>query len=388
MRGRSGQRPEKKAAPAAGWTSVESIVATLMKAVQGDNVEKVKNLAAELTPQQINQTNAKGNNALMIAAKSGNDEMVEILLNKGANIDAINEEGQNALMFAANSGNVNSVEILLNKGANINAVTNNDRTTALMIAAEKGHRGVVIILAGRLSAEQIRQVNGYGKNALDIAKEKSSSCKGYTEVFEILAGILTKKSRAAAINQVPEKSHSQNPVDNEDEKDPSAGIIVSTPANKSKIKVEIEDQPGMDLKYLVRQALSQITDATAKADEAAESLEGIHLSPEEEKSLADALKNAQAMVKKLSALQKRAAADPVMRFPQHPLASASFRERIAASRNAPAAAPVMMGPSIEVNLPQAAAAPGPSKHTVGQHTKREAEDRAVDGKGRAAANRR
>jgi hypothetical protein len=415
---------ETKAAPAAGWAPVKDIVAALMQAVQRVNVEEVNNLAAKLTPKQINKTNENGNNALMIAAARGHVALVEILLDKGAKIDAINKEGRNALMFAAKSGNVEVVKMLLDKGANINAVTNKDSTTALMIAAksgndemvgillnkgakidainkegqnalmiaaEKGHRGVVIILAGRLSAEQIRQVNIYGKNALDIAKEKSSSCKGYTEVFEILAGILTEKSRAAAIDQVPEKSHSQNP---------DAPL-----ASKSEVAIvgepeEIEDQPGMNQAGIERQAVSAITDAIEKAGKAAESLEGIHLSPEEKKSLSDARVKIQKLERRLEALQTGAERQGLQ----------GFAERIAASRNAPAAAaavnPVMEGPGLEEDngppgaaagqglqgfanpdAPHAAADPGRNQQPVGQHTQRAA-DRAVDGKGRAAANRR
>jgi ankyrin repeat protein len=503
MRGKSEQKPETKAAPAAGRASVKNIVAALMQAAHSGNVEEVNNLAAKLTPQQIDKTNAKGNNALMIAAAKGNVAVVEALIEQKADINIANNDGKNALMFAAQIGNVAVVKMLLDKGANINALTDDgstaltfaaqigkgevvkmlldpkrqlnpeqinhannngftalmfavqggnvnlvqtlldnganinalthDGTTALMIAAEKGRLSVVQMLAGRLSAEQIDHANNNGSTALMFAVQsgklsvvrilanklsaeqidhKNSNGKtardlavaqGKGAVVEILDEILAEKRRAAAINQVPEKSHSQNPVENEDEKDPGAGIIVSTPANKSKIEVEIEDQPGMDLKYIVRQALSQITDAIEKAGKAADSLEGIHLSPEEEKSLADALENAQAMVKKLLALQKGAAGQGLQGFanPNAPHAAADpgrnqqpvgpHKQSIVAARsaieNAPAAAaavnPVMEGPGLEEdngppgaaagqglqgfanqNAPLAAAAPGPDQQQV------------------------
>ena len=67
---------------------------------------------------------------LMLAAKSGNTETVERLLNRGANIEANDNAGQTPLMIAAMWGDAEQVERLLNRGANIEAKDNAGQTPA------------------------------------------------------------------------------------------------------------------------------------------------------------------------------------------------------------------------------------------------------------------
>ena len=59
-------------------------------------------------------------NALQSAAHSGQIEMVEFLLTKGANIDG-GKSSMSALSIASSKGHRKLVELLVSKGANLNS---------------------------------------------------------------------------------------------------------------------------------------------------------------------------------------------------------------------------------------------------------------------------
>src|SRR5277367_3471576 len=79
------------------------------------------------------------------AAGNGHVEVVKLLLNARANIEAANKYGQTPLHRAAWDGHVEVVKLLLNARANIEAADKGGRS-ALSIAQEKGHEEVVMIL--------------------------------------------------------------------------------------------------------------------------------------------------------------------------------------------------------------------------------------------------
>lgn len=77
----------------------------------------------------------KGYTPLMFASQNGNEKIVELLIFKGANINAKDDFSNDALMIACQNGKKKVVELLISKGANINA-KNNDLMTPLMIASK------------------------------------------------------------------------------------------------------------------------------------------------------------------------------------------------------------------------------------------------------------
>mmetsp|Transcript_37040 Transcript_37040/g.97020 ORF Transcript_37040/g.97020 Transcript_37040/m.97020 type:complete len:243 (+) Transcript_37040:26-754(+) len=54
---------------------------------------------------------------LMRACEGGHVEIVECLLEHGANVNAVDQDGWNALFFSAKTGNVNTLETLVDHGA-------------------------------------------------------------------------------------------------------------------------------------------------------------------------------------------------------------------------------------------------------------------------------
>lgn len=74
---------------------------------------------------------------LMRAARDGREQLVEILLAAGADVNAMTEEGT-ALMNAAEKDRRKVIAILIAANADINAKRADDRT-ALTLAAQEGH---------------------------------------------------------------------------------------------------------------------------------------------------------------------------------------------------------------------------------------------------------
>lgn len=110
----------------------------------------------------IDAGSESGRSALQIAAHEGNVELVEILIRRGADINARNQYflGPNsgshitALTAASNNGHVRTVQVLLEHGSDINAGLStmvcpvNFSGTALRAASANGHLGVVQLLLG------------------------------------------------------------------------------------------------------------------------------------------------------------------------------------------------------------------------------------------------
>ena len=94
----------------------------------------------------VNATNGKNETALMIACHKGNTDAVHTLLNAGADLNIPDCKGAMCIHHAVvNSCSKDMLEILVNHGADVNA-TNKKNVTALMLACEKGNKDVISVL--------------------------------------------------------------------------------------------------------------------------------------------------------------------------------------------------------------------------------------------------
>lgn len=84
------------------------------------------------------------NNSFHAAVSSGNELIVQELLDKGADINSIGRLHMSALMYAAQFGRTNVVKYLLAKGADVNLKVNGE--TALIIAKKNKHPDIVKLL--------------------------------------------------------------------------------------------------------------------------------------------------------------------------------------------------------------------------------------------------
>ena len=93
----------------------------------------------------VNAADISGNTALMRASENGHTDVVRLLLEKGVDVNAVYNHGETALMRASAWGHLDAVRLLLEKGADVNAV-NDYGETALMLASREGHLDVVKLL--------------------------------------------------------------------------------------------------------------------------------------------------------------------------------------------------------------------------------------------------
>ncbi|XP_063292663.1 protein phosphatase 1 regulatory subunit 12C isoform X1 [Pelobates fuscus] len=171
----------------------------------GDLLEAEDMLRGEAGNEVIDSTNTDGISALHQACIDENLEVVEFLVNHGANVNQADNEGWTPLHVAASCGYMEIAEYLLKHSANIAAV-NSDGDVPLDIAeddcmetllrAEISKRGIDIEAAKReeeqvmlqdarqwLNASKIEDIRHAktGASALHVA-----AAKGYIEVMRLL----------------------------------------------------------------------------------------------------------------------------------------------------------------------------------------------------------
>jgi ankyrin repeat protein len=100
----------------------------------------------------VNAQNSGGYTALMAAAKNGQVDGVNKLLEQKANIDVQGYNGLTALMLAAENNQLTIVKALLTKNADSNLQDNNG-WTALMKAVYRGNTDCVVAIADRSHQE-------------------------------------------------------------------------------------------------------------------------------------------------------------------------------------------------------------------------------------------
>jgi serine/threonine-protein phosphatase 6 regulatory ankyrin repeat subunit B len=122
--------------------------------------------------------NAMDETPLTRAAINGSESAVRMLLEKGANVESRDKSGFVPVLLAAWKGHTAVVRLLLEYGASSDSA-DADGNTALMLAAHNGHHKTVLSLLAR-SAE-INRVNRAHRTALSFAAEK-----GHDKAVELL----------------------------------------------------------------------------------------------------------------------------------------------------------------------------------------------------------
>lgn len=115
---------------------------------------------------------------LNLAAKQGFAEVVSALVEVGANVDNADEDGWTALRSAAWGGHLAVVSVLLSAGASVNNA-DVDQRTALRAAAWGGHEEIVIKLLENNA--DVNKADNEGRTALIAA-----AYMGHTEIVEDL----------------------------------------------------------------------------------------------------------------------------------------------------------------------------------------------------------
>jgi len=104
--------------------------------------------------------------------------VVELLLARGADVNARENSGWTPLLWAANKGHVKLAEMLLARGADVNARAN-DGTTPLQTAACYDHRDLAQLLLASKANVNAKDANGN-------TPLHTSAYRGYKDVAELL----------------------------------------------------------------------------------------------------------------------------------------------------------------------------------------------------------
>ncbi|ALS61460.1 ankyrin repeat domain-containing protein [Pandoraea norimbergensis] len=115
----------------------------------------------------LDATNAAGENALMLASLQGLTPMVKLMIDKEAEV---NKKGWAPLHYAATSGNDEIVQLLLDASAYVDAESPNG-TTPLMMAARGGHITTCKVLLD--GGADVRLKNQLGLTAIDFANQSN-----------------------------------------------------------------------------------------------------------------------------------------------------------------------------------------------------------------------
>ncbi|MCW5664053.1 MAG: ankyrin repeat domain-containing protein [Piscinibacter sp.] len=112
-------------------------------AIQRDSARAFAALV-ETPGLDVNQLNKAGESALMLAAIKGQLDWCEKLLQRGARV---NQPGWSPLHYAATGPNPRIVELLLARGAEVEAVSPNGSTPLMMAARYGSEESVRLLLA-------------------------------------------------------------------------------------------------------------------------------------------------------------------------------------------------------------------------------------------------
>ncbi|CAB1414212.1 unnamed protein product, partial [Pleuronectes platessa] len=118
------------------------VMKAIIHAINDDNVPGLQHLLGSLNSYDINQPNKHGTPPLLIAAGCGNIQIIEVLMRKGAEIQAHDKSGANAIYYAARHGHVETLRFLHEKKCPLD-VQDKSGETALHVAARYGNVDVV-----------------------------------------------------------------------------------------------------------------------------------------------------------------------------------------------------------------------------------------------------
>uniref|UniRef100_A0A673BXS3 SAM domain-containing protein n=1 Tax=Sphaeramia orbicularis TaxID=375764 RepID=A0A673BXS3_9TELE len=127
----------------------------------------------------VNATTAKGLTPLMLAASCGNESIAYFLLQQGAELEVKDSRGWTALFHCTSTGHQQMVKFLLDNNADANVKEPGSGFTPLMEAAASGHEIIVQYLLDH--KVKVDQRNAKGETARALAM-----LYGYTKIVSLI----------------------------------------------------------------------------------------------------------------------------------------------------------------------------------------------------------
>ncbi|KAH0785013.1 ankyrin [Histomonas meleagridis] len=159
---------------------------------------------------KLNMISDENETLLKAAAKDGNNEMCERILESGVNINHQDIYGYTALMYAVDAGKTETVKFLIEKGANLN-LQNAEGNTAVMLAC-KSEENIDIIKMLFENDADFNIVNKYGKVAHNFSFDE-----GLTDLFSQVVEYEDLQQKKKMQNKEIEKKNEPKPQKEETE---------------------------------------------------------------------------------------------------------------------------------------------------------------------------
>uniref|UniRef100_A0A336L5G5 CSON003381 protein n=1 Tax=Culicoides sonorensis TaxID=179676 RepID=A0A336L5G5_CULSO len=137
------------------------------------------NIIADRTIDVDSETDSNHDTALTLACAGGHEELVELLLDRGANIEHRDKKGFTPLILASTAGHAKVVEILINRKAELEAQSERTKDTPLSLACSGGRYEVVELLLKQGANKEHRNVSDYTPLSL-------AASGGYVNIIKML----------------------------------------------------------------------------------------------------------------------------------------------------------------------------------------------------------
>ncbi|CAM2095844.1 unnamed protein product [Caretta caretta] len=171
-------------------SSTEPISSTLLRdAVKNGDYVTVKMALNSNEEYNLDQEDSSGMTLVMLAAAGGHDDLLRLLIRKGAKVNCRQKNGTTALIHAAEKNFLTTVAILLEAGAYLN-VQQSSGETALMKACKRGNSDIVRLMIE--SGADCNILSKHQNSALHFAKQ----CNNVL-VYDLLKSHLETLSRVA-----------------------------------------------------------------------------------------------------------------------------------------------------------------------------------------------
>lgn len=114
---------------------------------------------------------------IWFAAQNNDLKRVESLLRKGISAAIEDSAGYTALHYAARNGHYEVCKVLLENGADVNALTRSGHATALHRAATQDHSEIVKLLLNKGADPNIGDADGYTALHRAVMADSSNVCR-------------------------------------------------------------------------------------------------------------------------------------------------------------------------------------------------------------------
>ncbi|XP_039574413.1 M-phase phosphoprotein 8 [Passer montanus] len=170
--------------------STEPISSALLRdAVKSGDYMTVKMALSSNEEYNLDQEDPSGMTLVMLAAAGGHDDLLRVLIRKGAKVNGRQKNGTTALIHAAEKNFLTTVAILLEAGAYVN-MQQSSGETALMKACKRGNSDIVRLMIE--SGADCNILSKHQNSAMHFAKQ----CNNVL-VYEQLKSHLDTLSRVA-----------------------------------------------------------------------------------------------------------------------------------------------------------------------------------------------